>query len=71
MWKDILKESRTVKFTPSLKYGILKYVNDNIPEGTVISFKELSIGEPFEQIMLVLLTMNKWGEVKNILAIPQ
>ena len=55
MWKDILKESRTVKFTPSLKYGILKYVNDNIPEGTVISFKELSMGEPFEQIKLFAL----------------
>ncbi len=50
MWKEVLKESRTVKFTPSIKYGILKYVNDNIPEGTVISFKELSMGEPFEQI---------------------
>lgn len=50
MWKEVLKESRTVKFTPSLKFGILKYVNDNILEGTVISFKELSMGEPFEQI---------------------
>tara|TARA_R110002020_G_scaffold349110_2_gene562756 strand:+ start:1 stop:1242 length:1242 start_codon:yes stop_codon:yes gene_type:complete len=55
MWKEILKESRTVKFTPSLKYGILKYVNDNIPEGTVISFRELSMGEPFEQIKLFAL----------------
>lgn len=50
MWEEVLKESRTAKFTPSIKYGILKYVNDNIPEGTVISFKELSMGEPFEQI---------------------
>ena len=53
MWEEILKgrsASRTTQFIPSLKYGILKYVNDNIPEGELIHFPSLARDPALEQI---------------------
>jgi len=53
MWEEILKgrsASRTTQFIPSLKYGILKYVNDNIPEGEVIHLPSLARDPALEQI---------------------
>jgi len=53
MWKEILKgrtASRTTLFIPSLKYGILKYVNDNIPEGELVHLPSLARDSALEQI---------------------
>lgn len=53
MWEEILKgrsASRTTLFIPSLKYGILKYVNDNIPEGELIHLPSLARDPALEQI---------------------
>lgn len=53
MWEEILKgrsASRTTLFIPSLKYGILKYVNDNIPEGELVHLPSLARDPALEQI---------------------